>query len=179
MSIRNVLLCILVACSITSTAIAVEIGSFPGLRKLIDEADAIVILRIDRNVDTESPESRITFYTTHDCYIYQSLKGNLLTGQTVRLRLLVTQGSLSGTPWALLSTHLIFLTKKRSLDEPTDYRTIEVQGAHIRLSPLGHESMPEGKTLKDKIRSLVSNSMKFSQDEERSQRRFLTRIRGK
>src|SRR5438045_1485710 len=99
MSIRNVLLCILAASAITSTPIAVEIGSCPGLRKLIEEADAIVILRIDRNVDTESPESRITFYTTHDCYIYQSLKGYLLPGQTVRLRLMVTQGSLFGTPW--------------------------------------------------------------------------------
>jgi len=49
---------------------AVPIGYYPGLEKLINTADAIVILRIDCHLtDFASP----TGYSTHECYIYQTL----------------------------------------------------------------------------------------------------------
>ena len=95
---------------------AVLIGNFSGLDKLIDTADAIVILRVDRHVtDFGSP----TLRSTHDCYVYQSLKGNIPLNKTIRLQLMDT-GTSSVTPYAIGSTHLMFLAKQYGPDVPTD-----------------------------------------------------------
>src|SRR5262245_4581136 len=105
---------------LASVARAVLIGNFPGLDKLIDQADAIVILRIDHDVSSgRSP----TLYSTHDCYIYQTLKGEIPADKTIRLQLMDTRTEFV-TPFALSSTHLMFLAKKRTANELTDYRTI-------------------------------------------------------
>src|SRR5437773_5142666 len=108
----------------TSIAHAVEIGFFPGLDELIGKADAIVILRVDRHV-TDFGSS--TLYSTHDCYVYQTLKGDIPINKTIRLQLMDTRTSFV-TPYAIHSTHLMFLTKKRAENEPTEYRTIEIRG---------------------------------------------------
>jgi hypothetical protein len=178
MSATKFLIGVLVLCASAAVATANLIGWFPGLKKLIEESDAIVILRVDRHVNTDSFEPSPIIgvpYTTHDCYIYQTLKGDLLSGKNVRLRLMDTRVSFV-TPYAVHSTHLMFLTKKRSPDEPTDYRTIEFEGANILLSPLGHEKTPEGKTLVEKIKNVVRSSLSYSQKQQREERRFLTRI---
>ena len=145
-------LAVVLAASLTH---AVMIGFFPGLDELTGKADAIVILRIDRHVtDFGSP----TLYSTHDCYIYQTLKGDIPTGKTIRLQLMDTRTEFA-TPYAYLSTHLMFLTEKRTTNEPTEYRTIEFKGANIQLTPFGHEKMPEGKTTKDQIMSLLKTTL--------------------
>ncbi len=158
--------------SLVFVAKAVEIGFFPGLDELIKKADAIVILRVDRNVtDFGSP----TLYSTHDCYIYQTLKGKIPTNKIIRLQLMDTRTSLV-TPYTIYSTHLMFLTKKRTVDEPTDYRTIEFRGANIRLSPFGHERMPEGKTTRDRIKSLLKKTVEYNKKEYEKERKFLNRM---
>lgn len=119
---------------------AVPIGYYPGLKKLIDSADAIVILRIDKHL---SGFGSGTFYSTHECYIYQTLKGDIPKNTRINLQLMNTEGSFV-TPYAHGSTHLMFLMKKATGDEPTEYRTLTFKGAQILLSPLGHEKAPEG-----------------------------------
>jgi hypothetical protein len=52
---------------------------------LIEKADAFVIARVDHHVDARINP---TLYTTHDCYIYRTLKGRLPSGRTTRLRLM-------------------------------------------------------------------------------------------
>ena len=92
----------------TSNAHAVLIGNFPGLEELIEKADAIVILRVDKHVTGfGSP----TLYSTHDCYIYQTLKGEIPRNNVIRVQLMDTRTALV-TPYAIGSTHLLFLTKK-------------------------------------------------------------------
>jgi hypothetical protein len=151
---------------------AVRIGFLPGLDELIGKADAIVILRIDRHAtDFGSP----TLYSTHDCYIYQTLKGDIPTGKTIRLQLMDTRTEFA-TPYAYLSTHLMFLTKKRTADEPTEYRTIEFRGANIRLTPFGHEKMPEGKTTKDQITSLLKTTLEYNQKQHEGESAFLEQM---
>ena len=155
-----------------SLAHAVLIGFFPGLDKLIERADAIVILRVDRHVtDFGSP----TLYSTHDCYIYQTLKGNIPPNKTIRLQLMDTRTSFV-TPYAILSTHLMFLTKKRTGDEPTDYRTIEFRGANTRLTPFGHEEMPAGKTTKDQITSLLKRTVEYNEKQHDEEQTFLKQM---
>jgi hypothetical protein len=153
-------------------AYAVRIGFFPGLDELVEKVDAIVILRVDKHVsDFGSP----THYSTHDCYVYQTLKGDIPANKTIRLQLMDTRTSFV-TSYAIYSTHLMFLTKKRTLDEPTDYRTIEFRGANIRLSPFGHEKMPDGKTTKEKIRSLLKRTIEYNKIQYDKEQAFLNQM---
>src|SRR2546425_8260729 len=123
----------------SASCFAVVIGNFPGLAELIDKADAIVILRVDQHVDLTSSD---TLYTTHKCLIHQSLKGDIPTNTWVVLQLMDTRTPFIN-PFVVYSTHLMFLTKKRAQNEPTDYRTIEYQRANVRLSPFAHDKPPE------------------------------------
>lgn len=157
---------------VCALAHAVNIGFFRGLDELIEKADAIVILRVDRHLtDFGSP----TLYSTHDCYIYQTLKGDIPKNKIIRLQLMDTRSSFV-TPYAIFSTHLMFLTKKRTADEPTDYRTIEITGANIRLSPFGHEKMPAGKTIKDQIKSILKSTVEYNKKQYAKEQTFLKQM---
>jgi len=148
---------------------AYVIGYYPGLQKLIDKADAIVILRIDRHLsDFGSP----TGYSTHECFIYQSLKGDIPKNGRINLRLMDTEGNFA-TPYAHGSTHLMFLMKKIDKDEPTDYRTLAFKGAHVLLSPLGQEKAPEGKTVEEKVRNVIRGAVVYEAQEYDKKRKFL------
>ena len=151
------------------------IAGFPGLSELINKADAVVILRID---ETLRPTDMSTGYGTHRCYIYQTLKGEIRASERVTLQLMNTGGESGGAlePYSLLSTHLVFLTKKRSPNEPTDYRTIEYLGANLRLSPYGNEKMPAGETTEEKIRDLIRRSTDFWDAQRRKELELLTKI---
>ena len=154
---------------VTSHAYGVLIRPFPGLEELVRDSDAIVILRVDKNITAfGSP----TLYSTQDCFIYQTLKGNIPTGKVVRLQLMDTRSSFV-PPYSVNSTHLMFLTKKREADEPTEYRTIEIRGANVRLTPFGQEKMPEGKTVEDKIRSVFKRTVEYNQQECQKEENFL------
>jgi hypothetical protein len=160
---------ILILLLVASQTYAVLIATFPGLEELVRQSDAIVILRVDKNITAfGSP----TLYSTHDCFIYQTLKGNIPTGKVVRLRLMDTRSSFV-PPYSIYSTHLMFLTKKRSVDEPTEYRTIEIIGANVALTSFGHERMPEGKTVEDQIRSVLRRTLESNQQEFQKEENFL------
>jgi len=164
-----VLIVVLMGLIIAMPAYAVPIGYYPGLQELIDRADAIVILRIDRHLtDFRSP----TFYSTHECYIYQTIKGNIPKNTRINLQLMNTEASFV-TPYAHGSTHLIFLMKKATEDEPTEYRTLTFKGAQILLSPLGQEKAPEGKTIEQKIKKLIRDSIAYQAKEHEKKQMFL------
>lgn len=158
-------------CLVPVPASAVRIGDYPGLEALIEKADAIVIARVDHHVDARNNPTR---YTMHDCYIYQTLKGKIPSGKTTRLRLMDTRDSF-GTSFAMHSTHLVFLTKKRSPNEPTEYRTIQIKGANIRLPPSGHEMVLEGKTVAQRITGLLKDTIDYNQKQHEKEQAFLAR----
>ena len=151
-----------------SNLYAVLIGRFPGLEKLIKLSDAIVILRIEHQLIDVGPN----LYATYDCFIYQTLKGEIPTNKTIRLQLMDTRSSFVQR-YAIFSSHLMFLTKKRNESEPTEYRTIEIEGANVLLTPFGHEKMPEGKTIEDQIRSLLRRTIEYNEIEHRKEKDFL------
>ncbi|MHC4460986.1 MAG: hypothetical protein ACYS6W_10905 [Planctomycetota bacterium] len=154
---------------------AVVIGYYPGLEKLIEQADAIVILRIDRHLTGfGSP----TFYSTHECYIYQTLKGDIKKNTRINLQLMDTEAGFA-TPYAWGSTHLMFLMKKATDDEPTEYRTTTSKGAQIRLSPLGHEKPPKGRTIREKIKNLIKDTLAYWKKEHEKNQKFLKTMLGK
>ncbi len=169
MNRRRVALPVLLLIIAPFIARAVMIGHCPGLKKLIDTADAIVVLRIDRHLsDFGSP----TLYSTHECYIYQTLKGDIPTNARINLQLMNTEGSFA-TPYAQGSTHLMFLMKKAREDEPTEYRTLTFKGAQTLLSPLGQEKVPEGKTIEDKVKKLIKNAIAYQAKEHEKRQAFL------
>jgi len=164
-----ILTVVLVGLVIAMPAYAVPIGNYPGLQELINRADAIVILRIDQHLtDFQSP----TLYSTHECYIYQTIKGNIPKNTRINLQLMDTETSFA-TPYAHGSTHLMFLMRKATEDEATKYRTITFKGAQTLLSPLGHEKMPEGKTVEQKIRILIKGAIAYQAKEHESKQKFL------
>jgi len=148
---------------------AYVIGYYPGLEKLIDKADAIVILRIDRHLsDFTSP----TGYSMHECFIYQSLKGDIVKNNRINLQLMDTDVNFA-TPYAHGSTHLMFLMKKIDNNEPTNYRTLAFKGAHVLLSPLGQEKAPQGKTLEEKVRNVIRDAIAYQAQEYEKKKKFL------
>jgi len=169
---RLMFIVVLLGLLISSSANAIMIGDFPGLAKLIDTADAIVILRIDRHLsDFGSP----TLYSTHECYIYQTLKGDIPQNTRINLQLMDTNTDFE-TPYSHGSTHLMFLMKKADDNEPTDYRTITFKGAQVLLSPLGNETMPEGDTLEEKIRNVIKGAIAYENQQHEKKQAFLKKM---
>ena len=163
------LIVVLMGLIIAMSAYTVPIGYYPGLQELIDRADAIVILRIDRHLTSfGSP----TFYSTHVCYIYQTLKGDIAKNTRINLQLMNTESSFV-TPYAHGSTHLMFLMKKATEDEPTEYRSLTFKGAQILLPPLGQEKAPEGKTIEEKVKKLIRDSIAYQAKEHEKKQMFL------
>ena len=159
---------------IVAPTYAVEIGYYPGLQELIDKSDAIVILRVDQHLtDFHSP----TLYSTHKCYICQTLKGDIPKNTRINLQLMNTESSFA-TPYAHGSTHLMFLMKKATEDEPTEYRTLMSRGAQTLLSPLGQEQKPEGNTVELQIKSLIRDSIAYQAKEYQEKQKLLKTMLG-
>lgn len=150
---------------------SVTYGPFPGLDELIEEADAIVILKIHKDV---ADYRRSTPYSTHDCVILQTLKGDIPTNKTIRLDLWDTRSFYSS--FARSSRYLMFLRKLQSPQTQTDYRTISRGGSSIRLPLTGHEKMPAGKTTKDQIKSLLKRAIKYNKRQHAREQAFLKRM---
>ena len=151
----------------------VMVADFPGLDKLIKKADAIVILRVEKQLtDLGSP----TLYTTYECYIYQTLKGDIPTGKRIRIQLMDARTSFV-TPYAPFSTHLIFLTRKLTPNEPTDYRSLPTHGANVRISPFGNEKPPPGKSVKEKIQTLLMRASEYNRKQYEKEQASLNRLR--
>jgi len=172
---KFIVVSILLVLFISLVAWAVPIGHYPGLKKLIESADAIVILRIDRHL---SGFGSPTFYSTHECYIYQTIKGDIQANTRMNLQLMNTEASFA-TPYAHGSTHLMFLMKRATKDEPTEYRTITFKGAQILLSPLGHEKAPKGKTIYQKVRNVITDAIAYQAKEHEKKQKFLKTMLGK
>jgi len=164
-----VCLLMLVACAICR---AVMIGPFPGLTGLVEESDAIVILGVEEYLD-KFPQS--DGWGKYRCCIYQALKGDFQPGSRIEVTLLDTRSSFI-TPFGPGSTHLMFLTKKRSPFEETAYHTIERQGANIRLSPFGNEKTPPGKSIQERIQFLIRKAIEYWDEQQKKEREFLEQM---
>lgn len=157
----------------TATAQAVLIRKFPGLESLIDESDAIIVLRVDRHVDFSSMGD--AYYSTHDCYVYQTLKGDIPANRTVRLRLMDTTGSFAN-PFALHSSHLVFLARSESQEAPAGFAAINVRGANIRLPAMDLVRTPVGATVGAKIEWLLRRALQQNEKDFERERGFLNQI---
>ena len=150
----------------------VVIGNFDSLDKLIDRADAIAVVRIDSHINNQSNPS---LYTTHRCYVYQTLKGEVPVGKTIPLRLIDTTGSFR-EKFRLLSTHLVFFVKEPKDKDGIEYRSLQWQGANIEVSPFGNEKLPEGKSIKETIKLLIQRYVEYRNEEQKKEDALLQKV---
>jgi len=170
---------VLMGLVISSTVNAIPIGDYPGLAKLIDMADAIVILRIERRLsDYNAPP----YYSIHECMVYQSLKGDIPAYETSNSRIhlqLIDPEFAFTTPFAHGSSHLMFLSKKTAeTGHEEGYYTLNMKGAYVPLSPLGNEKMPEGDTLEEKVRNVIKGSIEYENQQHEKKQTFLKKMLG-
>lgn len=135
---------------------AEETGYFFGLQRLIDMADAIVILRINRNL---SSSIRRRLYSEHECLILQTLKGDIPEHSLITLQLHGLNNFVSLYP--LGSQYLIFLTKKVTEDDSTVYRMIMFDEAQIELPDFLHGKAFESKTIEEQMKILIKDAIDY------------------
>lgn len=141
----------------------------PRIEALIEQSDAIVILRIDTVCPGfGSPD----FYSTHNCFIYKTLKGNIPINTRVTIRLMDSPHA-GATVYANGSSHLIFLIRKLDENEPTEYRSLMTNGAQVLLSPLGNEITPDGSTLEEQVRNVIKGAITYQTKEHEKRMNFL------
>ncbi len=138
------------------TAEEEEPGYFFGLPKLIDMADAIVILRIDRNMLSFIGA---TPYSTHECIVEKTLKGDIPQDSKITLQLHRLNSIES--PYPTGTTHLVFLIKTVHDDEPTEYRMLMFDEAQIRLPPWGHSKELDNKTIEEQLKILIKDAIEY------------------
>jgi len=152
----------------SATCHAYLIAPFPGLDQAIGKAHTIAIIRIDQEVDDDP----INGICRMKCMIYQCLKGDLKPDTWVTLRLMNCRSGGFVSPFQRWSTHLVFLSK-----EGDSYQNFNFEGSHLGLSPLGNEKMPEGKTLRDKIRTLMDRAIAHREQQAKREADFLKKVR--
>ena len=105
---RGLCACVLLGLSLPGHAVA--IGNFPGLDRLIRDADTVAIVRVDDAVVGFGPDG----WMTRRCYVYQTLKGNLKQNTTVPLmfnEFVGLKSNVGGQTFAPMTTHLVFLNR--------------------------------------------------------------------
>ncbi len=155
MKIKSNLLCLGVLSLFALPCRAVVIGNYPGLDKLIEQADTIAIVRIDDETLSSGPDG----WTRRNCLVFQTLKGDLKPNQRVPISLngfVGLKSNFGGEGLAPMTTHLVFLNRSAQPINGASYSIVTYEGADLPLSPLGNETKPEGKTLKLQIQTLIS-----------------------
>ncbi|MEJ2080474.1 MAG: energy transducer TonB [Acidobacteriota bacterium] len=157
----------------TSSVQGILIGSFPGLEKLIEMSDAIVVLRIGAEVNSSVPQDPA--FSTRECHVFYTLKGDIPENKTIPFRLMDTMGA-SPSPFSIYSSHLMFLEKSESSGGSAQYQTINYRGANVRLPPKGHEKRPEGDTIADQIRFVLRRAAEYEEQKYGEKRDLLDRM---
>jgi hypothetical protein len=151
---------------------AVRIADFRSLDHLIDNADAIAVVRIDKNID---PNMGPDLCNTQECYIYATLKGDMKAGDRVPMRLMDTRGSLV-SPYGVGSTHLLFLRKDAG--GRWSYRSLQVQGANLPTSPLFRDATIKGLAVKDAVKALIREYGEYRDKKLRKEKELLDKVLG-
>ena len=158
------LLCLVALCALALPSRAIFSRPYPGLDKLIGEADVVAIVRVE-----DAPPSPITEgWTPCSCTVYQTLKGDLKPKQRVKLMLnkgVSVNSNFNGKSLEPNSTHLVFLKNSNEADFGTKHRVLNYRGADMQLSPLGNETKPAGETLKAQIQTLIGRYQKYRDEQ--------------
>ncbi len=134
-----------------------ENASYIDLTKLINQADAIVILQVDQNL---SDFGGISGFSLHECTIRQTIKGNILYNTQIKAHLYDLKGAISN-PYTCGSTHLIFLKQITNKNKDTEYRMLTVCGAQTILSNWNYNKELDDETIEERVKTLILNEITF------------------
>jgi hypothetical protein len=148
----------------------VIIGDFKSVDDLIDHADAVLVVRIEKNVD---PDTGPDLCSTHECYIYATLKGTLKPRDRVRMRLMDT-GDNFVSPYGVGTTHLLFVRKDDG--GRWSYRSVQVQGSNLPVSPLFRDATIKGLDVKDAVKALIREYSEYRDRKLSKEKTFLGKI---
>jgi hypothetical protein len=151
---------------------AIIIADFKSLDHLIDNADAIAVVRIEKNID---PNMGPDLGTTHECYIYATLKGDPKPADRVPMRLMDTRGSFV-SPYGIGSTHLLFL--KKDAGGRWSYRSLQVQGSNLPTAPEFRDATIKGLAVKDAVKALVREYSEYRDRKLRKEKELLDKVLG-
>ncbi len=148
----------LVFAIIAPVAIRAELPpSFPGLTNLIDEADAIAVVRID---EIEARTSDPSKTGTLECFVYETLKGAPLPPGLLRIQMIDLHSTITH-PYSSESEHLVFLARSND-SEGLEFHMLNVPGSSIQLHPRARERKIVGETTQERIGFLIEEALDFN-----------------
>lgn len=168
-------LCLVVNCLLwfVVKASAVWVSPFPGLDKLIEQSDAVVVVRIEPPLlATNGTMLRAIsdHWDLYECSAMRVLKGTVPEKRNLKLWLC---GVLTDWPYSFTvgTTYIVFLNRESSVG--SDYRAPAVYGAVMRASPFNHEKEPKGDTVLEKVAHVIREGRDFCKKlHDREQRTF-------
>ncbi|MFL5340109.1 MAG: hypothetical protein ACJ8F7_08150 [Gemmataceae bacterium] len=172
MRTSRMLTALVLAAAVAAEARAVVIANFKSLDDLIDKSDAVLVVRIDR---TTQPVVGPDLYTTHECFVYATLKGKAEVGQRVSLQLL-NAGRFDESRFGVGSTYIVFLRSGAAGTGGPTYWSIQVEGATIPVAPDFREKTVKGKTAKEAVKALVREYIEYRDRKTQKQNEFFEKL---
>jgi hypothetical protein len=153
---KNLLVSACCSLLFASQLFAVSVTEFPGLDKMIEQSNFVILVRIESH-ELEGEEDHWGRYRG---LVLSVLKGEgPKRGFIVPLRLC---GAISDWPYSFLprTTYLVFLNKDKDSMGVDEYRAPATIGAVIRVSPLTREAELKG-TVRERVEQVVREGRDF------------------
>lgn len=169
-------ICGLLLCA--SQSFGVVVGQFPGLHKMIEQSDAVAVIRIEplpastnRNVILTEDDH----WGLYECLVMRVLKGTVPEKRNLKLSLC---GAITDWPYRFTvgTTYIVFLNKEPS--GYCDYRAPAIYGAVMRVSPFNHEKEPKGDTVLEKVAHVIREGRDFCKKLHDSEQRVFSTALG-
>lgn len=173
-------LCLVVSCLLwfVAKASAVVVGPFPGLDKMIEQSDLVVVIRIEPFPVPTNGNNVVRrgfdHWELYECMVMRVLKGAVPEKRNLKLWLC---GAITDWPYSFTvgTTYIVFLNKESS--NGSDYRAPAIHGAVMRTSPFNHEKEPKGSTVLEKVAHVIREGRDFCKKlHDNEQRIFSTAL---
>jgi hypothetical protein len=156
---------------------ATVVGEFPGLHRMIEQSDAVVVVRIEplpASTDGSVIHGENDGWGVYECLVMRVLKGTVPEKRKLKLTLC---SYITDWPrkFTVGTTYIIFLNKDSS--GGSDYRAPAIYGAVMRASPFNHEKEPKGNTVLEKVAHVIREGRDFCKKlHDNEQRIFSTAL---
>jgi hypothetical protein len=136
---------------------AIIVHGFPGLDKLIEMSDTVMIVHIDRH----DAAAEVDGWGRYECSVLLMLKG--APPAKDRVALWLNGGAAPGRGnFQTETVQLVFLRKESTYG--ADYRAPAVRGAVMRASPSSHQRQPKGDTVRERIEHVIREGRDFCKE---------------
>lgn len=165
-------LCLVVSCLLwfAAKASAVVVGPFPGLDKMIERSDLVVVVRVER-VENQMMSDHWGVYGSR---VIRVLKGQAPEKGYAKLQMC---GAITDWPYSFATgTEYIVFMNKTSING-AEYLAPAIYGAVMRASPFNHEKEPKGNTVLEKVAHVIREGRDFCKKlHDNEQRIFSTAL---